>query len=261
MKDSEIIVNHYTNNFKEETRFDKFSGKVEFLTNMHYIKKFLHKGDKILELGAGTGAYSLALAKEGFEVVAVDLVPRNVEIMKKRGKKYKNFSCFVGNALDLSFLKNNSFDMVLNLGVMYHLFSKKDKKQAIAETLRVCKKGGIAMFAYLTNASVVCQSGIRKGQLLQMEYAFNKDFSLKDIPSEVFSSYYIEDFKKQFEHFNVKYIANVASDGISSIMCDYIDEKFNKKSQELFLKWHFATCERLDQQGYSSHCLYICKKR
>lgn len=37
-------------------------------------------------------------------------------------------------------------------------------------------------------------------------------------------------------------------------------EQLSDEGYEAFLKWHFLTCERLDQQGYSAHLLYICKK-
>ena len=37
-------------------------------------------------------------------------------------------------------------------------------------------------------------------------------------------------------------------------------EAMPKKEYQAFVEWHFATCERLDQQGFSSHLLYICKK-
>ncbi len=38
-------------------------------------------------------------------------------------------------------------------------------------------------------------------------------------------------------------------------------EQLSKKDYQAFLDWHFMTCERLDQQGFSSHLLYICKKK
>lgn len=82
----------------------------------------------------------------------------------------------------------------------------------------------------------------------------------KDVPEEIFNAFYIEDFKQLFDKTNTKYITNVAADGIAYIMREWL-EQLSKKDYEAFLKWHFLTCERLDQQGYSSHLLYICKKK
>ena len=71
---------------------------------------------------------------------------------------------------------------------------------------------------------------------------------------------YIEDFKKQFEKTNTKYITNVATDSIAEIMRDYINDVISDEDYQRFINWHFATCEREDQQGLSCHLLYICKK-
>ena len=83
---------------------------------------------------------------------------------------------------------------------------------------------------------------------------------IKDIPAEVFTCFYIEDFKKLFDKTNTQYITNVATDGIAYTMREWL-EQLSEKDYEDFLNWHFMTCERLDQQGYSSHLLYICKKK
>ena len=259
-KHKDIIINKY-NEYDEEGRLVSNRGHhVEYLTTMRYIEKFLKPGAKILEIGAGTGRYSIALAKKGYDVTAVDLTPKNVEIMKTKSKRLKNFTCIVADALDLSMFEDKTFDMVLNLGPMYHLFHKKDKNRAVAETLRVAKRGAICMFAYIASASLMTGYGILHQAAARLGELMDESGRFKDAPEEIFSAFYIEDFKKLFEKTNTKYITNVATDGIAYAMRDLI-EKLPKKGYEVFLKWHFLTCERYDQQGYSSHLLYICKKK
>lgn len=260
-KHKDIVLNHYTNTINEDERLlSRKSHLVEYLTTMRYIKKFAKKGCKILEIGAATGVYSIELAKQGYKVTAVDLTPRNIEILQEKAKGVKNITSLVGDALDLSMFKDGEFDVVLNLGPMYHLYNQKDKDRAIAETIRVCKPKGICMFAYLSNASIVWNYGIRKNKMTEMKSCLKKDGRLKDIPEEIFSSYYIEDFKKQFDKTKTSYITNVATDGLSETMRDYINDIISDEAYEMFLNWHFATCERPDQQGLSTHLLYICKK-
>ena len=257
-KYADIVINHYKG-YNEDERFNRNSHKVEFLTTMRYIEKFAKHGCKILEIGAGTGAYSITLAKKGYVVTAVELVESNLEVMKRKAKRVKNIECLQGDALDLSRFNDNTFDVVLNLGPMYHLYTTKDKNQAIRETIRVCKPNGICMFAYISCAAVVWDYGVRKYGFSDLVNLIDETGRIKDVPEEVFSTYFVDEFKKQFNKTNTTYITNVAVDSIASICREYVNKMKNKDYLAL-LDWHFKTCEREDQQGLSSHLLYICKK-
>lgn len=254
------IIEEKYNNYQEDERFNRKSQSFEYRTTMNYIQKYLKKGSKILEIGAGTGRYSIALAKMGYDVTAVELVESNLKVLRENSKGLDNLKCYQGDVLNLQF-EDNSFDLVLCLGPMYHLFNKKDKDRAIAETIKVCKQKGICMFAYLTHSSIIWAYGVRKGNLKNLAYALNKDGSIKDVPEEIFSSYFVEDFAKQFEKTDTTFLKSVATDGLAPIMRDYIDDgRMDDGDIELLYNLHLATCERLDHQGYSSHMLYICKK-
>ena len=256
-----IIVDKYSD-YDEDSRLvmDR-AHNMEYLTTMRYIQKFLKPGARILEIGAGTGRYSIALAKMGYNVTAVDLTPKHVEIMKRKSRRLKNFQCMIADSLDLSMFKNNSFDMVLNFGPMYHLFHEKDKRQAVKETIRVAKKNAICMFAYISNASMIATYGLHHNMVHRLvNECMDKNGRVADIPEEIFNSFYVEDFKKLFARTNTKYITNVGVDGIAPVLRELI-EALPKKDYQAFLDWHFITCERPDQQGYSNHLLYICKKK
>lgn len=253
-----LIKNHYEN-YAEEERFSSKHQKVEYLTTMRYIKKYLKNGMKIIELGAGTGAYSIELAKQGYDVTSVELVKKNLNVLKKNGKGIKNLHPVQGDALDLSKFEDNSFDMVLSFGPMYHLFNEKDKLKAIKEEIRICKKDGIIMFAYITHSSIVWAYGVRCSGIDKLQYALMDNGAVKNVPEEIFSSYFIEDFKKQFKNSPTKHLKDVATDSLFNIMRDYVDDLSDEK-YEMLLDYHFKTCERKDMQGLSNHMLYICKK-
>lgn len=103
-----------------------------------------------MEIGAGTGAYSLALARKGYDVTAIELSEKNLEVLQQKSIGIKNIIAMQGDALDLSILENNSFDITLLFGPMYHLYEEKDHRQALNEAVRVTKSGGIIMVAFLS---------------------------------------------------------------------------------------------------------------
>lgn len=110
-KEMTDLEKHY-NKFNEEKRLGSRHGQVEFITSMKYIHKYLEKlpNAKILDIGAGTGRYSVALAKEGYDVTAVELVKYNLGILKQKGSTVKAYQ---GNALNLKRFPDESFDMTL----------------------------------------------------------------------------------------------------------------------------------------------------
>lgn len=75
MNEVEEILNNYYNNYDEDSRLTRDKAHfVEYLTTTKYIEKYLKEGDKILEVGAGTGKYSIYYASKGYCVDAIELV-------------------------------------------------------------------------------------------------------------------------------------------------------------------------------------------
>ena len=134
-KHKDIIINKYTEYNEDERLVSDRGHNLEYLTTMRYIQKFLKPDAKILEIGAATGRYSIALAKMGYDVTAVDLTPRNVEVMKSKSKRLKNFNCMVGDALDLSMFEDKNFELYLcKLNLLKYAYCPKPKphRRAVA---------------------------------------------------------------------------------------------------------------------------------
>ena len=105
MKDK---LSEYYNKFNEDKRLDRRHGQVEFLTSMKYIHEYLSKDDKIIDIGAGAGRYSITLKNEGYDVTAFELVRTTIGKIKNNDSDIKVVEA---NATDLSMFKDNSFDI------------------------------------------------------------------------------------------------------------------------------------------------------
>ena len=255
----EEIVKEYYNTYKEDERFISQHRKVEFITTTSYIEKFAKKDFKILDLGAGTGAYSIYLANKGYKVDAVEFSEHNLEILNAVSEKVKNLNVRQGDAVELGMYADELFDITLSLGPMYHIFNEKDIKQAIHEAVRVTKKGGIIIFSYLTNDSVFARYMVQKGNIKSYKKLCDKNFNFKPIQEEIFYTTNVKDFENLVNEEDVTKVISVAADGLSELLAEQID-KFSEEDFNTYMAYHLARCEKEDLFGYSAHMLYICKK-
>ena len=78
------IISDFYGQYSEEHRLSKSRhGQLEYRTTMTYIHRYLPEHAKILEIGAGTGRYSIALAEEGQDVTAVELLESNLNVLRE----------------------------------------------------------------------------------------------------------------------------------------------------------------------------------
>ena len=92
----------YYNKFNEDKRLLSRHGQVEFFVALHYIDEVIggRQGLDIIDIGAGTGRYSVLLAEKGHNVTAVELVKKNLSQIKMKNDKVVAKQ---GNALNLKF--------------------------------------------------------------------------------------------------------------------------------------------------------------
>lgn len=255
------IVKHYEG-YDEDTRFDDRWCWVEYYTAMQYIHRYLRPGDKVLEIGAGTGRYSIALAQEGYDVTAVELVERNLDALRAKITPGMRIRALQGNALELSMLESDTYDMTLLFGPMYHLISERDKQQAISEALRVTKPGGILMVAYCITDGPMINYTFRLGK-----YDFLTECGMLDPETWqfhpergfIFEHIIKADVDRLMEGFPVKRLHYVATDGLLSFLQAEL-ETMDDETFQAVLRYHQSVCEREDLIGATAHSLDILSK-
>lgn len=261
MEDRKEVLDKYYSSDKEDIRLDAKVNRLEFLTTDRYVQRYLKPGCKILEVGAGTGRYSLYYAGLGYDVTAIEYVQNNLDILKSKITDDMNIKAEQGDAVDLSRIPDCTFDIVLVLGPLYHLYTEEEINKCISEAKRVCKNDGIMMFAYLPNDSLILGWGLLGGNLKygRDNKLFDDKFEIVSSPSEIFRTFYIDDIEDIMSANGIKKVTDVSTSGLAP----HFKEVFNELSDEEFEIWkdyHYSSCEKREVQGYSTHMLYIGKK-
>lgn len=246
----------------EHGRLTSRYGQVEYLTTMHYIQRYLFPGARILEIGAATGRYSHALAQAGYQVDAVELLERNIRLFKAHTQPGEKVTIIQGNAVDLSVFPDNTYDLTLLLGPMYHLYDDEDKGRALSEALWVTRPGGVLFAAYCMAEATLLTRGFQQGMItdfLEQGILDPVTFETTSTPKELFELHRTEDILALRSKLDAAPLHFLATDGYSIHMQNILEEMDGDMFQ-LFIRYHLATCERMDMIGYSHHSLDILRK-
>ena len=251
--DEDLVRKLYKRYVEEERLAQSKAGKVEFLTNVHYIEKYIRQGDKILDIGAGTGEYSLYFSSKGYQVSALELSEKNIEVFRRKTGPNDSIDLVQGNALDLSRYDDETFDIVLVFGPLYHLHNDEDKLKCIQEAKRVCKKDGKIFFAFISNDIVVLTMQQEHADYL-LHGAYDKEtFQLYDYP---FVFHTLERCRDILRAGNIQIQNEVASDGVSELLKDMI-ERMDEESYRQYIQYHLYLCEKKECLGMSNHLLFV----
>ena len=163
------ILRYYSHDWDEDDRIRSGLHEIELVRTQEIIRRHLPGGHlRVLDVGGGGGVHAEWLLQDGHAVHLGEPVPRHVEEVSRRLGDWPGFSCEIGDARNLS-SSDESVDVVLLLGPLYHLTDHADRLRAWHEALRVTKVGGvvfgvgISRFASLAN-------GLAKGLLYDDDY-------------------------------------------------------------------------------------------
>ena len=269
------ILEKYYNKFHEEHRLTTRHGTVEFLTTMHYISEMasavverivvpealegpLQKPTlKIADIGAGTGRYSVELCHRGYDVTAVELVPHNLEILRS---KHENIKTWQGDARDLHFLEDQTFDITLLFGPLYHLHGDEEKLKALAEAKRITKKGGYILVAYVMNDYSVIQYCFKEHHWKEVadKGGLTPDFHTVCGEEDLYDYVRLEDIDRLNKAAGLERVKIISADGAA----DYMRRELNEMSEEefqAFCKYQLSVCERPELVGAGSHTVDILR--
>jgi ubiquinone/menaquinone biosynthesis C-methylase UbiE len=148
----------------EKDRLLKGGPRLEFYRTKQILSRYLPKRPAvILDIGGATGIYSRWLAELGYSVHLVDVFPPHIRQARRLDKDSPHplASIRVGDARRLRF-DDESMDVVLLFGPMFHLVRKQERMTALSEARRVLKPRGL-LFATAITRFASAMDGVRRG--------------------------------------------------------------------------------------------------
>jgi len=252
------IINYY-NKFCEDKRLNSRHGRVEFAVTMEFINRYIKdiNRPKVIDIGAGTGKYSFALSDLGCEVSAVELVKYNLGILKSKGCGVKAYQ---GDARNLKKFQDNSFDVALLFGPMYHLLTYEDKLKSLLETRRVVKKGGLIFISYLMADYAILIHGFRDGKIQEniASGRVDKNYKLTAKEPDLYSYVRLETINKLKDDAGLNRETILAQDGASDYMRNVLNS-MDEDTFRVFIDYQISVAERPELLGASSHVMDVLR--
>ena len=231
------VVDSYEN-YKEENRLTTNNARrIEFVTTTRVLDEIIGTNSKILDCAAGTGIYAFWFADKGHDVTATDM------------------SCFA----------DDSFDIVLNMEPFYHLITEEQREKCMKECLRVLRKGGLLVTAYIPRYYVFQYIATSNEKYLDEHLAKQliETGVLKHDDEKCFwtDTYYSskDEMESIYRRYGLKIVDHFAQDGLAPLLSQKVD-KWDENQFKTWCDYHYSVCREQSVLGASNHVIIIGRK-
>ena len=138
----------------EWTRFeDGRTPPQSIAVHLRELRRFVEPGQRVLDIGAGPGRFTIELARIGADVVVADISPRQLELNRERleeaGLEARVTDRILTDVTDLSHFDDESFDAVVCFGgPLSYVVDRAE--EALVGLLRVTKPGGHVLLSVMS---------------------------------------------------------------------------------------------------------------
>lgn len=262
MSSNEANVRAKYKNGEEELRAtqSRFTA-LEFHYTKKHLAQYIHPEARVLELGFGTGYYAMEFSSQCKEYTGVDIVPEHIACLQEKIDRLglKNVTAQWGDATNLPQFADESFDVVLCLGPLYHL-PAAERAQVFAQCRRICKRGGIAAFAYINKIGVYAGACVHDSFRAFYPNATANELILRrgqdDANPDLFYFTMPEEMEALAKEYGFRKLKNLGTDFFftMSIVEAMDDEKFAQMEPLLDEMANYESCT-----GMSNHGLLVCR--
>jgi ubiquinone/menaquinone biosynthesis C-methylase UbiE len=155
---------HYASGY-EAQRLQSGTSQIELARTQELVMRYMPLPPAVIvDVGGGPGVYACWLAKQGYEVHLVDATPLHVELARQASAAQPDAPLVSIEVGDARLLKrpDESCDVVLLLGPLYHLTERVDRLTALHQARRVLRSGGL-LLAVCISRFASALDGLRQG--------------------------------------------------------------------------------------------------
>ena len=263
----------FYNNGAEIGRLERGLGIVEFHRTKEILSRYIYGGKVIYDIGGGIGMYAAWLAKKGNEVHLIELAENAVEYAKANMMQDCRFIAETGNALRVN-RSDESADVVLLMGPLYHLRDREERLQSLRESLRVLKKGGLLVAAGISKFSSMTWGLSVYGEkndfiddpvffdMIKGELITGNHIRPKEYPKFIAESYFTtsEEMKAEVAEVSFTVEKAIAVEGCIWFTPHLTEKWEDEASRERLLDIVRITESEPEMMGMSPHFLVVARK-
>jgi ubiquinone/menaquinone biosynthesis C-methylase UbiE len=260
------IVEHYTDDYDESKRIAQGFARLELVRVQEVMRRHLPRPPRhVLDVGGGTGIHAQWLAADGYSVHVIDPVPTHVE----QATLLDGVTSELGDARRLT-AADDSADVVLLFGPLYHLSEPEDRLRALGEAVRVVRPGGLVFVAAVSKFASLFD-GLARGFLFEPDFPTIVERDLRegehrnpDRLPHLFTTahfHHPDTLRAEISASGLDVVDLVGVEGLAGWLPHLADRWEDPEARELILYSARAVEAEPSLLGLSAHLLAVARRR